>query len=1008
MTNEEREHYEDAQQLVAEAKVHGTTELDFSELSWLTTLPPELAKLTSLRSLDVRDTQIANLTPLASPTALTALNVSGTQITNITPLANLTALTSLDCWGTGIADLTPVAKLTALTSLDVGMTQITDLTPLAMLTALTSLVVSDTKITSFAPLSNLRSLTSLRSESTRITDLTPLANLTALTFLAVHSAPITDLTPIANLPSLTGLDIGWTKINRLSLPEATLARLEYLRIHGCALTDIPREYCEHGEYGSVAREVHAYVRGLREQGSAVLNECKLIVLGNGRAGKTSAIKALQGDPFDPKEQSTHAIRFWTWTRSLAFAPGGPAEQARVNVWDFGGQDIYHQAHRLFLRTRAVFLVCWNPWEQTAALREDGDEPRALTYWLEQIHALHPDPRILVLRTHADCDAAELSTRGIAKVPDWRDTVPQEYRQLPSLALGAAAPDARTGAEIHAQLDAAFIAEMSVGSRAVPAGWAAVRKRLDALSAENEAAFRNNERPPHAVLSEQEFAALVEESLAPTVTARDPAEARSFLHDIGALFYDERLGGRVVLDQRWFIEGIYAVLRPSPFRQWLEEGGGTFTARELAPQWSRAGYAEGEEQAVLLEFMQACSQAAEIMRSKETVNGEAVYLAPALLPEYDEATVASWPEPSGQRTEFQGYAGPKLGADAAQAFIVAAAKQFLRSGRYWRWGAEITSAQAGATARVQWEPIDAWGYGGHIRITLWGVPERAAKLGGAIAEQLRRFLPNGAREISHGNPARRELSRKRSEAPEPLLAVADSRKAAQGRYLSFSLAGDSDGHAGIEAAPLALYEALIPKAEQRGWKAFFYKRSTDQPDVGRLLRHVGAGDYVVVFLSKKYLRSEYCMEELRRVYEAEPKGQFPPETARLFGFDGWRPGDYRGLIARILGFFGWRLRSFRGWMKLAEQWKAGLKAKQDEWAERHKKMFPDFEKVKGILEKEPAYGWFRLCLDEAQLAEFQRELENYAATDAPLHFSPAKASDHEWLAKWTAEISERLK
>jgi len=267
-----------------------------------------------------------------------------------------------------------------------------------------------------------------------------------------------------------------------------------------------------------------------------------------------------------------------------------------------------------------------------------------------------------------------------------------------------------------------------------------------------------------VLSEEEFATLVEESLAPAVTARDPAEARTFLHDIGALFYDARLGGRVVLDQRWCIEGIYAALRRGPLLEALRRHGGPVSAGDLAASWSAAGYTDAEQE-LLLEFMQACGQAVEIMKPDETLAGEAVYLLPALLPRYDEATVASSPEPSGQRTEFQGYAGPKLGADVAQAFIVAAAKQFLRGGRYWRWGAEITSAQTGATARVQWEAIDAWGYGGHIRITLWGPPERAAKLGGAIAEQLRRFLPDRSLWRIRAKP--RKVAASLFPSPEPI-------------------------------------------------------------------------------------------------------------------------------------------------------------------------------------------------------------------------------------------------
>jgi internalin A len=35
-------------------------------------------------------------------------------------------------------------------------------------------------------------------------------------------------------------------------------------------------------------------------------------------------------------------------------PQSRDSRERLQIWDFGGQDIYHGTHALFMRTRAVF------------------------------------------------------------------------------------------------------------------------------------------------------------------------------------------------------------------------------------------------------------------------------------------------------------------------------------------------------------------------------------------------------------------------------------------------------------------------------------------------------------------------------------------------------------------------------------------------------------------------------------------------------------------------------
>ena len=73
-----------------------------------------------------------------------------------------------------------------------------------------------------------------------------------------------------------------------------------------------------------------------------LNEAKLILVGRGGVGKTSLVNWLLRDRFDPVEAKTEGIAISEWALRL----GG--EDVRLNLWDFGGQEIMHATHQFFL------------------------------------------------------------------------------------------------------------------------------------------------------------------------------------------------------------------------------------------------------------------------------------------------------------------------------------------------------------------------------------------------------------------------------------------------------------------------------------------------------------------------------------------------------------------------------------------------------------------------------------------------------------------------------------
>ncbi len=181
MTDED-DAYKAAQRLIAEAKAKGTTYLDFDtdETRALTRLPPEIADLSALRVLLLRNTQITDLTPLTALPGLSELDLSNSQITYLEPLAALTDLNLLWLHHTQTSDLQPLTSLTALIKLSAYNTQISNLEPLVGLTKLTSLYLYNTQIVDLQPLRALKGLTTLSVRDTAILDLRPLRDLSAL------------------------------------------------------------------------------------------------------------------------------------------------------------------------------------------------------------------------------------------------------------------------------------------------------------------------------------------------------------------------------------------------------------------------------------------------------------------------------------------------------------------------------------------------------------------------------------------------------------------------------------------------------------------------------------------------------------------------------------------------------------------------------------------------------------------------------------------------------------
>lgn len=362
----------------------------------ITELPNSLQLLTSLLTLNIRYSDVNNISALSNLKSLTNLDLSDTRVTDISALSNLKFLTDLKLNGTKVSDIRVLSNLKSLTNLKLRGTQISDIRVLSHLKSLANLELSDTKVSDIRVLSDLKSLTNLELSGTKVSDISALSGLKNLKSLDLSGIVIKDLSVLSRMFALKRINLQNSKTT--SIPESLLYlnldfitdmcdfytfRDEGIFIYGLTLTGQPIEIF------SQNREL---IRAYYKEGDQVpVNECKVIFLGDAESGKTHSIRRLLRSGESLKNfngEATPGIEITVNPTKLA------NKDIVINYWDFGGQEIQHSMHRVFLTERTVYVVFLN------ARQDDLMDERA-RYWMENIKAFAPGAPVLVVINKID-------------------------------------------------------------------------------------------------------------------------------------------------------------------------------------------------------------------------------------------------------------------------------------------------------------------------------------------------------------------------------------------------------------------------------------------------------------------------------------------------------------------------------------------------------------------------------------------------------------------------------
>lgn len=822
-----------------------------------------VANLQHLTTLFASYTGVSDLSPLSSLSELQSLRVVGSPVDTIDPLRELASLETLAISRTAVRALTAAAGLHALIKIECSGTEVCDLSPLASLPSLTTIICDGTQVQTFEPLSRLVGLVRLLATNTRVDDLKPLAGIEALERLEIARTRVSDISPIASLPNLAHVDISETNIRSI---DALLAKpVARIVARGCELASLPgdaKEYekgvslnlsnatvhglpnelfAESGHASDHAPDLAAHFRDLAS-GHVSLARAKLLILGNGRLGKTQLRRRLFDESYDESIPSTHGVQVVTHDLET----GQPKRPVLVTAWDFGGQDIYHGTHALFMRTRAIFTVCWSP-EFEGSIDKDPTglefRNRPLPYWLDYIRDVSGENvPVVVVQTRCDspnahCPVSPAARERLEKFSFWR-SLPYSSQN-----------DRGRGALESALADAVDWMRDEYGDVLIGRGRLAILRKLEEFRTEDASA--PDEQKSWRFMSRQQF----DELCVSTGDISSSGQLVRFLHNAGVVFYREGLfADRIILDQAWALNAIYAVFNRGQCVRQLRALNARFSRSLLeALVWSE--YTQ-DEQELFISMMKSCG-IIFTYRKPYDHQEEEEYIAPDLLP--DRSAVESqiqvvW-SAEGEVAEVR-YEYEFLHDGFVRALVSTVGEIAGPNAIYWRGG--MCAFDAETQSRTLLEEVRGDGWGGAVVVRARnGQKEALLERVGELVESLERRIGLKRVQPSGTESSTDEESQDEDVKSPSLKFVAEPRR--EPTYaVSYAWNDESDDGKDRER----LVDEFCNQAKARGVVVLRDKTELGLGDDLRdFMDRISQAERIALFLSDRYLKSANCMYEL---------------------------------------------------------------------------------------------------------------------------------------------------
>ncbi|MDY7005815.1 MAG: COR domain-containing protein, partial [Cyanobacteriota bacterium] len=505
-------------------------------------------------------------------------------------------------------------------------------------------------------ITQLTNLTQLDLHGNKLTTLPEsITQLTNLTRLGLHGNKLTTLPEsISQLTNLTRLDLYDNQLTTLPESISQLTNLTRLYLSDNPLETPPIEIAKKG-----IEAIREYFQQIKAEGTDYLYEAKLLILGEGGAGKTTLANKIQDPNYQlQNEDSTKGIEVHQWNFQTA-----NQYKFQTNIWDFGGQEIYHSTHQFFLTKRSLYILVAD------TRKEDTD----FYYWLNVAELLSDNSPLLIIKNEKQERKREINQRALqGQFSNIKEILATNF------ATNRGLEKIRTNIQ-H------YISNLPHIGSALPKTWKKVREVLETDS-------RN-------YISLEEYLSICEEN--GFKKREDKLQLSGYLHDLGVFLHfqdDPLLNKTVILKPEWGTAAVYKALDNPKVR----DNFGKFTKDDLINIWQESKYANMHDELVQLMInFQLCYK----IRTSQT------YIAPQLLTENQPAY--NWDENNNLILRYTYEFMPK---GIIIQFIVAMHEDIEEQEYVWKSGVILKKNRARA------EVIEYYGKR-EIKIRIYGQQKR---------------------------------------------------------------------------------------------------------------------------------------------------------------------------------------------------------------------------------------------------------------------------------------------
>ncbi len=543
----------------------------------LTTVAPAIGRLQNLKYLDLRSNQLTTVAPaIGQLQNLQVLFLHSNQLTTVpSAVTKLKNLQRLNLSYNKLTVLPPaIAQLQKLEILDLRDNQLTAVpSTIAQLQNLQYLGLSRNQLTSVsAAIAQLQNLKYLDLEGNQLTNVSAaIARLQNLQELYLHGNQLTTIpAAIAQLQNLKELNLSDNRLKDIAPVITQLQNLHILHLEDNPIEMPPLEVLNLNKWGQAdIKKIRAYFRQLEKEGVDTLYEAKLIIVGEPGAGKTSLAKKLQDTTYqlNANEISTEGIDVSCWELEMRSTPDSSPQAAnstfRINIWDFGGQEIYHATHQFFLTHRSLYIL-------VADAREQKTD---FYYWFNVIELLSDNSPVLI-------------TSNEKQDRSWAFNEKQLRGQFDSLkevlSVNLADADNRRLEDIIAAIKYCIVKLPHIGQK-LPKMWVRVRTALELDS--------------RYIMPLNEYLDLCGQHGFDHTD--DKLQLSDYLHDLGVCLHfqdDSLLKNILILKPEWGTAAVYTVLESDT----VKANWGRFSRIDLEAIWHEKKYAPWQNE--LLQLM----------------------------------------------------------------------------------------------------------------------------------------------------------------------------------------------------------------------------------------------------------------------------------------------------------------------------------------------------------------------------------------------------------------------